>query len=85
MALNDGETSLGNCDRDTSCNDNCHIRHHSLGDVGRGRVILLYIDQGMGLLALQVLGASFLGMVFVFRRTLRNIATFIKVRLWKRE
>lgn len=44
-------------------------------------IVLLYIDPGMGFIALQMLAATLLGGAFVFRRTLLNITTYIKLHL----
>ncbi len=44
-------------------------------------MILLYIDPGIGFLALQMLSVSFLGIVFVFRRTLWNITAYLRTHL----
>ncbi len=77
----DEETSLGNCDRYTSRDGHCCIWHHGLGDLGRNRVILLYIDPGTGFLALQLLAGSFLGAFFVFRKRVLDITAYIMFRL----
>ncbi len=40
-------------------------------------VILLYIDPGMGFIALQMLVASGLGAIFVFRKRVVDITAYI--------
>ncbi len=44
-------------------------------------MILLYIDPGMGFIALQILAASFLGASFVFRKRVADITAYIMLRL----
>ena len=44
-------------------------------------VILLYIDPGMGFLALQMLAASGLGAIFVFRKRVADIIAYIILHL----
>jgi len=47
-------------------------------------MILLYIDPGMGFLALQMLAGGLLGGVFVFRKRVEELAASIILRFRRR-
>jgi len=47
-------------------------------------MILLYIDPGMGFLALQVLVGGFLGAFFVFRKRVEEITAWVIFHLRKK-
>jgi len=41
--------------------------------------VLLYIDPGVGFLALQILAGSVLGISFFFRRTTARVLKFLRI------